>query len=125
MASLYKRWPGKQASGTGCCCCNTVLQAAVQLSVTLGRECSEVEEKRGEVLVKIVLQVAELILCLLVHALVQLLPHRLVFGKGFVRVILCHLRAFCLTGLSLCLQCIASGFGEDAVRLDRRHLLVG
>ena len=74
--------------------------------------------KRGEVLVKVVLQVAEGILCLLVHALVQLLPLRLVFGKGFVRVVLCHLRVFCLTWLSLCLQCIASGFGEDAVRLD-------
>ena len=70
--------------------------------------------KRGEVLVKVVLQVTEGILCLLV-----------VLGKGFVRVVLCHLRVFCLTWLSLCLQCVASGFGEDAVRLDRRHLLVG
>ena len=38
--------------------------------------------RRGEVLVRVVLQVAEGILCLLVHALVQLLPHRLVFCEG-------------------------------------------
>ena len=41
---------------------------------------------RGEVLVKVVLQVAEGVLRLLVHALVQLLPHFLVFGKGFVQI---------------------------------------
>ena len=76
---------------------------------------------RGELLVKVVLQVAEGIHCLLVHALVQFLPHLLVFAW----IVRCHLHVFRLTWLSLCLKCIASGFGEDAVRLDRRHLLVG
>ena len=132
-----EKWPHSTSAGQGswhaqpvavaatpCCKRRCCCRARPCLGLIGPRELSS-GRCRGEVLVEVVLQVAEGVLRLHVHALVQLLPHLVVFGKGFVPIVRCHLHVFRLPWLSLCLKCIASGFGEDAVRLDRRHLLVG
>ena len=76
-------------------------------------------------LVEVVLHVAERILHLIVQVLVRLLPHLMVFGKGLVLIIRCCLHVFRLAWLSLCFQCIASGFSEGAVCFGHRGLLIG
>ena len=85
-----------------------LLSCAPTLGGSLGSECSVAEDVVVRSLSRLCCRWPKGILRLLVHALVVLLPHLLVNGKGFVQIVRCHLHVFRLASLFLCLKCIAS-----------------